>query len=77
MDVPKLAAANRSSPAVVSRERVFLATVPPRKRHDDADFCQDFAAMTLADSYMASVAVVFADRNAGATLEVRLAFQTC
>jgi hypothetical protein len=33
--------------------------------------------MALADSYMASVAAVFADRNAGATLEVRLAFQTC
>ncbi|WP_027687431.1 hypothetical protein [Rhizobium leguminosarum] len=77
MDVPKLAAANWSPGAARRRGRVFFATVPPRKRHGDADFCQDFAAMALADSYMASVAVVFADRYAGATLEVRLAFQTC
>jgi len=69
MDVLKLAAANRLPLVGSPQGRVFLATVPPRKRHGGADFCPDFATMTLADSYMARVAAVFADRSVGASLK--------
>ena len=55
MDVPELAAANRAAAAAMPQNRVFLATVPPHQAGAMLIFCPHFAAMALADSYMAAV----------------------